>query len=195
MTFRYFRSPHQFSTYTAEAHACYFCNRERPGYAGPFYGEEDSEIEFVCEECLSLGRLADADATLNQGDWDKLYQQLEDIEYRLHDEEIQALAEPRRTELEQRTPHIPSWQDWLWPAHCGDFCEYVKEAGQPDLLAVAAPEAQPRLFGSKDDAEFREWWSHIRPDSPENNATPYPIGVYLFQCLHCKQFVVEWDAE
>jgi uncharacterized protein CbrC (UPF0167 family) len=193
MTFRYFRSPRHFSTYTAAPRRCHFCGRERPGYVGPFYAQ--TEIGFVCEECLAAGRLAGADAAANQGDWDKLYQQLEDIEYRLHDEELQALAEPRRAELEQRTPPLTSWQDLLWPAHCGDFCEYVKEAGQPDLLAVASAEGQPRLFRSKDTPEFRAWWNGLRPDSPQDNATPYPIGVYLFQCLHCQQFVVEWDAE
>ena len=172
---------------------CHFCLRARAGYEGPFYGER--EIEFVCEECLAAGRLADEDVTTNDGDWDRLYQQLEDIHYRKHDEEIQMLAEPLRAELEQRTPPLPSWQDWPWPAHCGDYCEYVKEAGQPDLLAVASPEGQPRLFGAKDDAAFREWWSRLRPDSPEDNSTPYSPGVYLFQCLHCKQFVVEWDAD
>jgi uncharacterized protein CbrC (UPF0167 family) len=191
--FRYFRSPHHFSTYTAEPQRCHFCGEARPGYAGPFIGEAD--IRFVCELCLTDGRLADADAAANDGDWDKLYQQLEDIHYRLHDEEIQMLAEPLRDELEQRTPPLPAWQDWPWPAHCGDFCEYIKEAGQPDLLAVAAPEGQPRLFGAKDDAAFREWWNGIRPDSPEDNATSHALAVYLFQCRHCNTFMVEWDAE
>jgi uncharacterized protein CbrC (UPF0167 family) len=193
IAFRYFRSPHHFSTYTAEPQACYFCGEARPGYEGPFIGEAD--IRFVCEPCLNDGRLADAGAAANDGNWDKLYQQLEDIHYRLHDEEIQMLAEPRRAELEQRTPPLASWQDWPWPAHCGDFCEYVKEAGQPDLLAVASPEGQPRLFGAQDDAKFREWWSRIRPDSPADNSKPYSPGVYLFQCLHCKTFVVEWDMD
>lgn len=193
ITYRYFRSPHHFSTYTTEAQRCYFCGETRPGYEGPYLGEAD--IRFVCEPCLAAGRLADANAAANDGDWDKLYQQLEDIHYRLHDEEIQMLAEPRRAELEQRTPPLPAWQDWPWPAHCGDFCVYIKEAGQPDLLAVASPEGQPRLFGLKDDAAFREWWRGIRPDSPEDNATPHPVTVYLFQCLECGQFVVTWDAE
>jgi uncharacterized protein CbrC (UPF0167 family) len=192
-SFRYFRSPYAFSSYTSAPRACHFCGQARPGYGGPFIGEAD--IAHICEPCLAAGRLAEANAAANDGDWDALYQQLEDIEYRLHDEEIQALAEPRRAELEQRTPPLSAWQDWLWPAHCGDYCEYIKEAGQPDLLAVAPLEAQAALFGRRDDPAFREWWSGIRLDSPQDNAAPSSPAVYLFQCLVCGQHLVEWDAD
>jgi hypothetical protein len=37
-------------------------------------------------------------------------------------------------------------------------------------------------------------WRAIRPDSPKDNSTAYSVGVYLFQCLRCQEYVILWDC-
>jgi len=193
VSFRYFRLPHQFSTYTDEPQVCAICERERPGYEGPFYAED--EIEFVCEECLAAGKLASLDATTNSGDLEALLEQIEAAHPEYDEAQAQAAAEPLRAELEQRTPHLVTWQDLLWPAHCGDFCAFIKEAGQPDLLPLAPDGDLSVLFPDEEPDDLDEWLADVRPDSPRDNSNAYPMGVYLFQCLHCGQYVVLWDMD
>src|SRR5947208_2790255 len=134
--FRYFRDPHAFAYYTADPQECGLCQKERPGYEGPFYGEE--EVDFVCEPCLAAGRLAEHDLSANEGDAQALRQQLvvRDPPQSLLD--IEVTVQERTKELERATPHLGSWQDWQWPAHCGDYCSYVKLAGKADLETAAS---------------------------------------------------------
>lgn len=61
--FRYFHDPHNFSTYTLEPQQCEICGEHRPGYGGSFYGPED--LDFVCEDCLANGKLAERNFTTN----------------------------------------------------------------------------------------------------------------------------------
>jgi uncharacterized protein CbrC (UPF0167 family) len=108
---------------------------------------------------------------------------------------VERLAEEHTDELQFRTPHVTTWQDFLWPAHCGDYCCFIKEAGKPDLVAIA-PDGQTRsFFELSDDNAFQYVWEGIRPDSPKDCSTAYSIGVYLFQCLACHEYVVLWDQE
>jgi uncharacterized protein CbrC (UPF0167 family) len=193
VSFRYFRSPHKFSTYTDKPQLCSVCGRERPGYEGPFIAE--GEVEFICEECLAAGKLAGLDATANQGDFDALTRQIQAAHPEFDEAQVQSAAEPLRAELEQRTPSPTTWQDFLWPAHCGDFCCYIKEAGQPDLRRIAREGDTAELFPDEEPDDFEEWLDGIRPDSPRDNSTPYSTSVYLFQCLHCSQYVVLWDSD
>lgn len=156
--YRYFADPHRFSTYTTEAQECHFCGEERPGYEGGFYTEGE-EIEFVCEPCLTQGKLKDAEpgVTTNEGDLEELVAQLNRL-YPLRPRDANEVeAEWLREVLEQQTPPIVTHQDMMWPAHCGDFVRYVKKARKGDFEALAE--------------------------------------VYLFQCLHCGEYVVRWDGE
>ena len=197
ITFRYFRDPHHFSTYTDEPSVCDICGRTRPGYEGPFYGEED--LDFVCEECLASGRLAEHDVFANSADKRTLYWQIKVAEPLLSEEEIEALVNGKTAEVEQRTPHIVSWQDIEWPAHCRDYACFVKEAGKPDLNALS-PEGDGRMFlyehlyhGLTTDLD--DLWASVRPDSPTSNEVSYSTAVYLFKCLTCQDYAILWDIE
>jgi uncharacterized protein CbrC (UPF0167 family) len=196
-TFRYFRDPHHFSTYTQEPRTCDVCGRTPPGYEGPFYSEED--LDFVCESCLASGRLAEQDATTNSADTRTLYWQIKIANPHLSEEQIETLVNDKTAELEQRTPHIVTWQDFEWPAHCQDYAAFVKEAGKPDLTALS-PVGDGRFFLNEHlyhglTTDLDHLWSSVRPDSPTSNDTSYSTAIYLFQCLHCNDYTILWDTD
>lgn len=199
IVFRYFRNPHQFSTYSDTPKTCDICGQVRAGYGGPFYGKAD--VEFVCEECLATGRLAERDVITNEGDLVALREQLRGKHPKLDEAQIEARAQQRTTELENCTPHLITWEDFFWPAHCGDYCCFFKEVGKPDLNNLA-PDGDGRtffgthLYGDLSDlTDVSVVWERIRPDSPKDNVISYTVGVYLFQCLHCGAYVILWDCE
>ncbi len=199
MAFRYFQDPHRFSTYTDEGQACHVCNQVGPGYKPPFYGRQ--RIEFVCEGCLLAGKLAEARAFTNNADVASLRKQLAQLHPELDEAQVQQFVQERTAELEHRTPHLVTWQDFAWPVHCGDYCRFVKEVGKPDLNGLA-PDGDGQAFFAqhlrerdRDATDVPTVWKAIRPDSPQVNSTAYSVGVYLFQCLHCQEYVILWDCD
>ena len=198
-TFRYFRNPHRFSTYSERLQACDLCRETKPGYRGPFYGS--GRAEFVCEGCLAVGKLAEQGLATNDGDVGALRRQLHDLNPALDEERCERLVRERTTELERRTPHLVTWQDFEWPAHCGDYLCFIEEVGQPDLNALAQDGDGCSFLATHLHEQYREQlptvelWSSIRPDSPRDNANAYTVGVWLFQCLHCGMYVILWDCE
>jgi uncharacterized protein CbrC (UPF0167 family) len=196
-TFRYFANPHAFSTYTDEPTKCDVCRLTKPGYKGPFYGE--IEIDFVCEDCLATGRLVPLDVTTNEGDQAKLSEQLRQLQSKVPEDQIQALVRERTMELEHRTPQVVTWQPFFWPAHHGDYCLFIKEAGKLDLKALA-PDGDGRKFFAEhlyDDSDTDvQWvWETIRPDPPTSSHGAYSTGVYLFRCLECGEHLILWDFD
>src|SRR5262245_5590708 len=115
--YRYFADPRApvATTWRPEARQCELCDRLLPGYAGPFYGERD--CDFVCEECLLEGKLESAQLFTNDPDVASLREQLGHVE---EPEQSRMVAE-RTGELQFRTPPLVRWQDWAWPACCGDY--------------------------------------------------------------------------
>jgi uncharacterized protein CbrC (UPF0167 family) len=113
-------------------------------------------------------------------------------------EQIDNWVRERTAELEQRTPTLVTWQDFFWPAHCGDYCCFLKEVGKPDLSRIA-PDGDGQAFFvahllDADNTDVNSVWLGVREDSPDDNSVPYDIGVYLFCCLHCGQSVIMWDG-
>lgn len=198
-TFRYFLHPHEFSNYQEEPRHCDICGRTQSGYEGPFAGEHD-EVEFVCEDCLSSGRLQELDLSTNDGNVSSLRRQLRVLEPQLADVELDRLARERTAAIEHRTPCIMTWQDFFWPTHCGDYCRFIKEVGQPELNQLS-PEGNGVAFFAahasdiEDMDSAREIWEGIRPDAPSDGKDGYTTGVYLFRCLVCGQYVVLWDCD
>jgi len=187
---RYFRDPHHFSSYSEAGEECPFCGLERAGYGGVFFGESD--CDFVCEVCLLDGKLSENDLTTNEGcDLDLLRERPD-----LTALEAVALTRERTTELEQRTPAVMAWQPLLWPAHCGDFCCFIKEAGQLDMNRLA-PDGNGRAFFEShlDEPGRADIWDTIRHDAPEDNSVGCSVGVYLFQCLECGEYLILWDCD
>lgn len=196
--YHYFRDPHRFAFYSPEPKPCGIYGLERPGYDGPFYGEED--IDFICEPCLAGGRLAEKGLTTNEAT--SLSEDLAQLLPQAFPEQIADLTARRTRELEQRTPYVPTWQPLVWPVHCGDFCCYVGEVGQPDLNELASADDGKAFFMahlserySKDEEYVQDLWTNIRPDSATNSPLTWSLTAYLFQCLHCGTHIIEWDCD
>lgn len=191
--FRYFLDPHHFSSYCDSGEVCPFCGLVRPGYDGGFYGEADA-YEFICEVCLLGGKLTEKGLTLNEGA--DLRSGLRQRHPELAGPEAAMLAQERTTELEQRTPAVMSWQYLIWPDHCGDFCCYIKEAGKLDMEKLA-PDGDGRAFfkAHLDEQRRDDIWETVRPDLPVDNAVGHSVGVYLFQCCHCNEYIILWDCD
>ncbi|HEX8996066.1 MAG TPA: CbrC family protein [Ktedonobacterales bacterium] len=196
--FRYFARPHTFSGYSAQPMLCAFCGEERLCYPGPFLGLTDEEA--ICEDCLVSGRLQGADLTTNNGDARALRRQLRERHPELSEAEVERLSRERTDEIEARTPSPLTWQDFLWPAHCGDYCRYIKEVGQPEIIALASDGDGPAYLLTHADMvsdleHAREVWEGVRPDAPSDLTISYSVGVYLFECLVCGERILLWDCD
>ncbi|MBK9007175.1 MAG: CbrC family protein [Anaerolineae bacterium] len=198
--FRYHHSPHDFSCYSKELRTCDLCGNLSSGYqGGVFYG--DIDIEFVCETCLINGKLAEKQVFTNSGNLHELKIQIREKQPNLSILEVERLAQAKDDELIHRTPTVITWQDFHWPIHCADYCCFIKEAGKPDILEIAPKGRTHLLFHprderfSSDDEEFWQWFDNIRPDSPDDKSVSYSIGVYLFQCLNCQEYLALWDCD
>jgi uncharacterized protein CbrC (UPF0167 family) len=192
--FRYFQNPiHPLSSWTTEEAACHFCDASGPGFDGPFYGPHD--IARVCEACLRNGRLADLELTTCEGDASALAHQLASLRPDLSSTDLAEVARARTAELEQRTPGLITWQDFFWPAHCGDYCTFVEELGTPELVALAEGQDPQTWFCSRASGADLQVWDAIRKDSARANpTTSYDLTVYRFSCRACPTVVLHWDA-
>lgn len=196
--FRYFREPHRFSSYSSTPKKCEICGLNRPGYEGPFYG--DMDVDSVCEPCLASGRLIEKGLSTNSAT--DLATELTRLHPEWDTEHVAHVEKQRVIELEQRTPPIITWQDLRWPSHCGDFCCYLRDVGKADLDELA-PDGEGEAFFAKHlsdsyeaDAEYlHEIWDGIRPGRSPNKPLTWSQGVYLFQCLVCSWYIIDWDCD
>ncbi len=193
--FRYFLDPHHFSSYRDAGEVCPFCGLVRPGYEGGFseaaeYDDHAEHYGFICEVCLSDGKLVEKDLLLHEGllqEGEKLRSDLRLRHPEMSGAEVETLAQQRTTELEQHTPKIKGWWPFGWASHCGDFCCFIKEAGQLDMHRLAPDGNGHAFLVSLLDAEI---WDMVRPDAPEDNSVEHHVGLYLFQCLECGKYRV-----
>jgi len=145
-----------------------------------------------------LGKLAEKELYTNEGDITELHKQLKSLQPELTNKQLKELVTTRNSELEQRTPAPVTWQDFSWPVHCGDFCCYIKEVGKADLNSLAVDGNGQDFFENHlddPDTDAEEVWETIRPDSPQNATLAYSVGVYLFQCVHCAEYLILWDYD
>ncbi len=175
--FRYFADPRSStaSTWREEPQACGICGKSQPGYDGPYYGAEG--IDFVCEQCLVEGRLAERGLRTNEGE--------------------PGPPADRRDELEQRTPLLVTWQDFLWPAHCDDYCQFEREVGQRELDDLADGDGATffRDHLHADLAEHDFGWEDVPPRGPRTRDESNSPSVYLFTCTRCERPVLWWDID
>lgn len=123
----------------------------------------DQLVDQVCEECLAAGRLAAVGLRTNTGDQHTLREQLHQRYPAWTAEEVEAQVQQQSAEVETRTPPLQTWKPWAWPAHCGEYCRLLQADGQP--FGPGAPALAPATA----------------------------VGVYVFECIHCKQAMLLWD--
>ena len=189
--FKYFANPRApvVTTWQEEPRACDVCGRTGPGYAGPFYGPD--ACDFLCEACLGEGRLVALRASTNEGDAAALMEQLA----ALPEAERAQLMRARNEELAHRTPHLVTWQDFSWPACCGDYARFEGEVGRAELDRLAP------------DGDGWRWLQEHAIDAPlpfeADELPPYAsrpgkewtMAVYHFRCLSCGRALFHWDCD
>lgn len=191
--FRYFAKPRApvVTTWREAPRACDICSRTGPGYAGPYYGPDG--YEFVCEACLIEGRLAARGVSTNEGDARALDKQLGG----LPEAERIRLVRARHEELTHRTPRLVTWQDFFWPACCGDYARFEGEVGRAELDQLAP------------DGDGWRWLKEqvIEPPLPngfEADELPpfasrpgeqWTLAAYHFRCLLCGRDLFYWDCK
>lgn len=194
----YFADPEHFSTWSDHSQECSLCGEEKPGFEGPFYGED--EIEFICENCLERGEIVEIGATTNDGDMESLREQIVEMQPNLKEEQVARQVEQKYAALAEQTPPMATHSPLLWPAHCGDFCIYIKEAGRADLQKLA-PGADSHAFflmhflQSDQHQDAEKIHARMRRESTENNHISHSPAVYLFQCRNCDEYFLLSDAE
>ncbi len=208
LSFKYFADPHMFSTYSAEPMECDICHQILPGYPDAYFGDENGpNIRFVCEPDLHLGKLADVGAAANIADEHELRVQITELRKDWDEVKIEQYVQQQTREIEACTPSIPTWQDYEWPVHCSDYMRYVKELGQADCAALSESDDGREFFRQflegtytqGDESEVgpyvNDLWDRMRPDSPKDSLEVTPTSFYLFQCIQCGSYLIEWDTE
>jgi len=152
-------------------------------------------VDRLCEGCLRSGRLAELDLATCTGDAAALRKQLAEARPDLIGTELDALVQARTAELEQRTPCLITWQDFFWPAHCGDYCVFVEELGKPEIVELAREQDPTEWFCSLASDADVDVWNAIREDSARDNpSVSYDLTVYRFSCRRCQSTVLHWDC-
>ena len=210
LDYRYFADPRHFSTYQAKPKRCDICFQIRPGFADAFFSSPDGrDIQFVCEPDLMAGRLADVGAQVNNGDRLDLAEQIATLHRDWNEAQVNEYLMQRTRELEVCTPSIVTWEDYEWPAHCADYMRFVKEIGQADCDELGREDEsgeqflrrvlEPSYAAGESEADImatvEELWASMRPDAPFDNSAVTATSFYLFQCLSCGEYLVEWDHE
>ena len=160
--FKYHRNPLHTGAIVKSDRVCPACEKKR-GYAffSIVWTESDQEYEGLCPWCIHDGTAA------------KIFHGF--APYPVVSEDIE---QNRIDELMSRTPEMDTYQDIIWPTHCGDFCEFLDYIRSWDDVKRRGIE-KDIIKDLKENSDFSvsEVKKNLDPES-------CMIG-YLFRCLHC----------
>jgi uncharacterized protein CbrC (UPF0167 family) len=131
--YRYLANPHRLAKLDPGPRPCAGCGAGQPAYYFESdFGERVHPL-WVCDDCLTSGRLRDQGLRVNRADRCALEEQLLEARPELCQEPREALVQERTAEVEYRTPPLPNLPG-RWPAHCGDYCRCVAVGpnGEPE---------------------------------------------------------------
>lgn len=151
---------------TGEPAICQCCGNEAEYFRGMYAVEN---VDCICPECFANGEAA-----------------------KMFDGESIQDAEPiengadKIDELFHRTPGFISWQGEMWLAHCNDFCAFIGEVGNKELIAMGISE---EVYA---DYEKMGWYDIDTVREYLGNGS---LAGYLFRCLHCGKYRLYVDAD
>lgn len=137
-------------------------------YSGPFYSEED--VDVLCPQCIASGKAAK-----------KFHGEFVDSALALL---LPDIPKANVTELCKKTPCYRGWQQEYWPAHCGDFCEFIAYVGWKEIVEMG-------LENSVEFATEVEGYSEHK----EYIVNGGSCQGYLFRCLNCKKYILHVDCD
>jgi uncharacterized protein CbrC (UPF0167 family) len=200
--FKYFLYPEQFAYILKGEQECDICHKVCKCFdASTYYGEE--EYNAFCFECVSKGCLEEVDATAIDPGIKSLRDQIIEKNPMMANGEIEKLVMVKTKELSFFTPMFPSWQDFLWPAHCGDYCQFIRLAGQADFNELALDGNGKEFFRNtlqedlKNNTNIDDIWVDLKKDSVNgitDNDNWSPMA-YIFRCLQCGEYITRWDCD
>jgi uncharacterized protein CbrC (UPF0167 family) len=143
-------------------------------YTGPVYAEGNIDLdEQLCPWCIADGTAASKfDTSFNDAGT------MEDVSEEVMDE------------IEQRTPGFISWQESQWLTCCDDAAAFLGLAGAKELrrdFPKALPAVKEYLREEFDlsGEELKEFLESLDKDDQPT--------AYVFQCLHCHNFLAYVD--
>ena len=200
MTFKYYDKPEVFTGFRDKETTCNICEQERICFeAEGFQGTED--LESVCPDCLSSGRLNDKDVFTCQGDFEELKRQLKVLNPTLAELEIENIAQQKTTELEKTTPHLITWQDWMWPCADGDYCKFIGFGSKPLYKSLATNLDTEDFFKNtfyENDSYIDYLWKEALPNKEIKNyedSNKYGTLFYVFKSLNSDKILTIWDCD
>lgn len=212
--FHYVVNPTQLAilNFSDQIKICDICRKEKMGYDYSGYtGVGRENINFVCEDCVSEGRLREKKLEANQGSPRILFNQLKGLSPNSSDEEIRKIVNERTDVIKFHTPAITSWQEHNWPVHHGDYCLLLGEVGREELNSLAPDGSGRKLLDSihhwteerntgngyeEWDNEYRDWlWQYIPDHAPTKDSNDPISPLYLFQCMTEKVYIAMLDFD
>lgn len=196
--FRYVEDPESCALLVDDAVVCDGCGKTSyEAFKGSLFSSR-RVLQAVCLNCLITGLPSDI-RMARGGDVDALRAQLRERFPSASAEELDESVAEKVHELERQTPPVISWQEWRWPACCGDFCRFLTHAGKPNLDEFARrrgfADGRTLLMVSlverlKNDEKL---WDSLPAEHvfAESNHSPQ---AYVFQCLTCAMLRITWDA-
>ncbi len=149
---------------------CECCGKPvRIYYDGPFYAVEN--ISCLCPECIADGSAAEK--------FDGAFQDECSVEDGVD-------CPDKLDELIHRTPGYEGWQQEYWRAHCGDYCAFAGYVGYRELK-------QMNIVDEVLDDPV--WDSAEQRELLEGVVNGGSVQGYLFQCLHCKKYLLWIDCD
>lgn len=170
--FRYHPHPVDTGAVEERSHTCVSCGKVRSHvYVGPTYAL--CEVDELCPWCIADGTAAakfGASFVDSQG--------------------LGHLSNDVVETVTTRTPSFIGWQQEQWLSHCDDACAFVDRVGSAELNELPTPATQAvrtaLVDWSPTEAIRNELFSHLHRDGD--------LTAYLFQCLHCGEYVAYLDA-
>jgi uncharacterized protein CbrC (UPF0167 family) len=198
--FKYIENPEVLIGVSKTEVHCSKCGKRKFCFdAEGFYGDHD--LENICSSCLQSGALIGENAYSCDPDTAELIKQINDLKPNAGEEEITSEVKQKTQELEQRTPHLVTWQDWQWPCAEGDYCKFIGYGSKPFYQILAGTEDSEKFFGESLHHDFNEdaeyLWNSVLPEKMVKSyadSNDYGTLFYVFKSQYSDKIITVWDC-